>query len=163
MSVTIAIEAPRQAEVLDLLDRSTSFAQALYPPESNFLLSIEELERPGVSFYVARDEAGIAVGVAGLIKLDGTQSALPIGPEAELKRMFVDEAARGRGVASLLLQRIEMDARAGGIRRLLLETGPRHEAALALYARHGYLPIPQFGQYVGEVFSVCFAKDLDTA
>lgn len=42
----------------------------------------------------------------------------------------------------------------------MLETGPLHEAALALYRRHGFREIPQFGQYVGEEFSVCFSRPL---
>ena len=63
-------------------------------------------------------------------------------------------------LAAALLERIEADAGARGIRELVLETGPLSEPALALYRRHGYREIPLFGQYVGELFSVCFAKSL---
>ncbi|NYD68297.1 GNAT family N-acetyltransferase [Agromyces atrinae] len=148
--LTIAIEPPRQAEIERLLDGSTAYAESLYPPESNFLLDIATLEAPAVSFYVVRDE-GRAVGIAALVKDAG---------EGELKRMFVDPASRGLGVASLLLETIESDAAIRGIRRIVLETGDLHDAAQALYRRHGYVEIPQFGQYVGEAHSVCFAKSL---
>lgn len=151
-AVRITIESPRQPEVERLLDQSTEFAQSLYPPESNFLLSIDSLEQPEVAFYVARDAVGSALGIAALVDDgDGT---------AELKRMFVSAAARGHGLASRLISRIEADAAARGIRRIVLETGPLHEGALTLYRRAGYVQIPQFGQYVGEQFSVCFAKEL---
>jgi putative acetyltransferase len=42
----------------------------------------------------------------------------------------------------------------------VLETGTLHLPAQALYAKHGYRRIPAFGQYVGEPYSVCMAKDL---
>lgn len=152
MRTIIAVESPRQAEIDALLGLSAEHAQSLYPPESNFLLGVDELEQPGVSFYAARDEAGRALGIAALVPL--------AGDTAELKRMFVHPDARGRGVAAALLDRIETDAGARGIRELVLETGPQSEAALALYRRNGYREIPLFGQYLGEEYSVCFAKSL---
>lgn len=150
--VTITVEPPRQPEVERLLDGSSAYAQSLYPPESNFLLDIATLEQPEVTFYVARD-GGRAVGIAALVAESDAASG-------ELKRMFVDPSARGRGVAGALLARIEADASARGIREIVLETGDLHDAAQALYTRHGYRNIPQFGQYVGEAHSVCFAKSL---
>lgn len=157
--VIIAVEPPRQPEVERLLDGSTAHAQSLYPPESNFLLDIATLERPGVAFYVARlDASGPAIGIAALVDdVDATGAPAVRG---ELKRMFVDASARGRGVAGALLTRIEADASARGIREIVLETGDLHHAAQALYTRHGYHQIPQFGQYVGEPHSVCFAKSI---
>lgn len=175
LTVMIAVEPPRQPEVERLLDGSTAYAQSLYPPESNFLLDIATLERPEVAFYVARlGEAGPAVGIAALVvdaaaaaagdaagAPDAAGAAAPA--RGELKRMFVDPEARGRGVAGALLARIEADAAARGIREIVLETGDLHHAAQALYTRHGYREIPQFGQYVGEPHSVCFAKQIVAA
>jgi len=151
-TVSITVETPRQEEVLGLLRLGTEFAESLYPPESNFLLDVDELERPGVSVYVARDEGGHAVGMAALV---------PWGMAVtELKRMFVHPDARGRGVGAGLLERMEVDARAAGLRQIVLETGTLHTAAQALYTRCGYQPIPQFGQYIGEEYSYCMAKML---
>jgi len=156
MRTIIAHESPRQADIEALLALSAQDAQSLYPPESNFLLGVDELEQPGVRFYAARDEFGRALGIAALVPL---ASSLP-GDTAELKRLFVHPDGRGAGVATALLDRIETDAGARGFRELVLETGPQSQAALALYRRHGYREIPLFGQYVGEEFSVCFAKAL---
>ena len=152
MRTTIAIESPREPGIGALLRQSARYAQSLYPPESNFLLGVDELELPAVSFYAARDESGLALGIAALVS-QGDDTA-------ELKRMFVDPGARGRGIARRLLARVEADALAGGIRRIVLETGPASDAALAFYRQCAYQEIAQFGQYVGEEFSVCFAKDL---
>jgi GNAT superfamily N-acetyltransferase len=52
---------------------------------------------------------------------------------AEIKRLYVDPAARGRGLARHLLQAIEQDAARHGKTRLILETGARSHAALALF------------------------------
>lgn len=149
---TISVENPRQDGIAQLLKLGTAFAESLYPPESNFLLDVEELDRPGISVYVARDEGGHAIGMAALV---------PWGVAVtELKRMFVHPDARGRGVARSLLTRMEADARAAGLRQIVLETGTLHTAAQSLYARCGYSPIPQFGQYIGEKHSYCMAKML---
>ena len=156
MPLTVTLEPPRQSEVDALLTLSGEFAAALYPPESNFLLSVDELEAPGVLFFVARTAAGAAVGTAAVVPLHQGERV----PTAELKRMFVHPDTRGEGVAGRLLDAAESAALAGGIRRMVLETGPLHVAALAFYRAHGYSEIPLFGQYVGEEFSVCFGKDL---
>lgn len=74
--------------------------------------------------------------------------------------MYVHPDARGRTVASLLLTRIDTDAAAQETRQIVRETGTLHESAPALYRRYGYREILQFGQYVGEEFSVCFGKRL---
>jgi putative acetyltransferase len=160
-TVAIAIEAPRQPELVALLEQSSAYARSLgYPPESNFLLDVDALEKPGVGVYVARDAMAGAVGIAALVLLDPPRDGSTPG-DGELKRMFVSAAARGQGVAGALLRRIEADARADGLRRIVLETGELHLPALALYAGHGYRDIAQFGQYIGERHSLCMAKRLD--
>ncbi len=148
----ISIEPPDQPDVIELLSLGTSFARSLYPPENTFLLSVPELQQPGVDVYLARDDLGRATGMAALV---------PWGVAVtELKRMFVRPDARGRGIASHLLLRMEADARANGLRQIVLETGTKHEAAVALYRAHGFVDIPQFGSYIGEPYSVCMAKML---
>ncbi|WP_022888703.1 GNAT family N-acetyltransferase [Agromyces italicus] len=162
---SIAIEPPRQPEVERLLEGSTEYSRGLYPPEACFLLDVGQLERSDVRLYVARDAHGTALGIAALVAgatgaeaTAGTPTAGPV--RGELKRMFVDPAGRGLGIAGALLARIEADAAALGLDEIVLETGPRHLAALALYEKHGYRHIEQFGPYVGEEFSVCMAKSL---
>jgi putative acetyltransferase len=150
--VSIAIEPPRTPEIEDLLRLGDEFAFSLYPAESCYLLDVSELERPGVTVFVGRDSAGRALGMAALVeKSDGT---------AELKRMFVHEDARGQGLASALMDRLEAAASAAGVHTIQLETGPLQLAAIALYERRGYARIPNFGPYVGDEFSVCYAKPL---
>lgn len=151
MTVAIASETPRQADLLELMRLGDEFTLSLYPPESCHLLGVEELEAPGVTVFAARDD-GTVVGMAALVdRGDGS---------AELKRMFVPEAARGRGVARALLEAVESRANEAGVRMLQLETGPLQHAALALYERSGFELIPNFGKYAGDPNSVCFEKRL---
>jgi GNAT superfamily N-acetyltransferase len=90
---------------------------------------------------VVRDDDGIPVGCGALRFLaDGV---------AEVKRMYVVPAARGRGVAKAVLTGLEDAARQRGRTTLRLETGLRQPEAVALYAGAGYRPIPAFGGYVG--------------
>jgi putative acetyltransferase len=103
-------------------------------------------------FLVARDAGGTAVGCGGLRLL---------GPgSGEVKRMYVDPAVRGTGVAAALLRALEDHARRLGIARLLLETGTGQPDAIRFYQREGYEPIEAYGPYAGEPISRCFARDL---
>ena len=78
MSVIIAQEPPRQDAIIRLLDLSDAYAQSLYPAESNHLVDLSVLEKPSVSFLVARSDDAI-VGCCALVEAgDGT---------AEIKRM----------------------------------------------------------------------------
>jgi putative acetyltransferase len=103
-------------------------------------------------FLLARDAGGTAVGCGGLRLL---------GPgSGEVKRMYVEPAARGTGVAAALLRALEDHARGLGITRLLLETGTGQPDAIRFYQREGYEPIEAYGPYRGEALSRCFARDL---
>ncbi len=90
---------------------------------------------------VARADDGEALGCGAL-------RALAAGA-AEVKRMYVAPAARGRGIATALLAELEDAARRRGWTTLRLETGPRQPEAISLYSGAGYRPIPAFGSYVG--------------
>jgi putative acetyltransferase len=149
--LTIEIESPQQDAVLDLLRQGDDLALSLYPAENYYGLDLDALERPEVTFFVARGD-GVAVGTAALVdRGDGT---------GELKRMFVTDAARGAGVGRAILEAIEAHARGKGMTLVQLETGLPQAAAIALYERAGYRHIPAFGQYVGDPTSYCMEKRL---
>jgi putative acetyltransferase len=79
---------------------------------------------------------------------------------AEIKRMYVDPAVRGRRVGRQILHALETQARQLGAMRIVLETGPRQPDAIAMYQHAGFAEIPLYGEYIGSQFSVCMAKDL---
>lgn len=63
---------------------------------------------------------------------------------AEIKRMYVSDDARGHGIGRYILQHLERHAANRGATLILLETGRRNSAALALYHQAGYLPCPSY-------------------
>ena len=74
-----------------------------------------------------------------------------IGPSrVELKRMWVEPEARGRGVARALLERLEDEARGLGFTEVWLETGTEQPEAISLYESAGYEAVPHFGRYRDE-------------
>lgn len=153
-ALVIAQETPLQDDVLGLLAQSDAFSAALYPPESNHAIDAKALAQPAVRFYVAR-LAGTAVGCAALV-LGGDG-------DPELKRMFVDDRARGRGVGRHLLAAVEAAARRETMRVLRLETGIASTAALALYRAAGYRECGPFGDYGPDPVSVFMERDLGGA
>jgi putative acetyltransferase len=75
--------------------------------------------------------------------------------------MYVAPAARGTGLGRRLVDALEAEARALGMRRLVLETGTRQHAAIALYQATGFEPIPLYGEYLrSPETSVCLGKEL---
>ncbi len=149
--MTVSIEPATAPGVRELLVLSDEFALSLYPADSCYMLDVDELLAPGVTVAVARSDAR-AVGMGALVERgDGT---------AELKRMFVHIDARGHGVASDILSTLEAHARTRDVSLVQLETGPLQPEAIALYEKRGYRNIPNFGQYVGDEFSVCMEKSL---
>jgi GNAT superfamily N-acetyltransferase len=64
--------------------------------------------------------------------------------KAEIKRMYVREPFRGRGVAQSLLEAVEAFARDRGYEWLYLDTTDVMVAAARLYRRHGYEPCNRY-------------------
>lgn len=148
--IAIAHEAPDSAEALALIAASDAFSASLYPAEGRHPADLARLGAADVRFLVARLD-GRAVGCGAL---------LVTPPDGEVKRMFVAPEARGHGVGAALLAAIERAARADGLVRLRLETGPRNAAALALYTAHGYEPCGPFPPYQPGPHSVFMEKQL---
>ncbi|MFT4122498.1 MAG: GNAT family N-acetyltransferase [Microbacteriaceae bacterium] len=158
-AVTVHLERAGATGVASLLRAADDFGLALYGPSGYFGLAAERLDDPDVVFLVARTEGddegrhnGAAVGTVALVDRDDGS--------AELKRMFVAEAARGLGTGAALLEAAERAAAGRGIRLIELETGPKQPAAIALYTAHGYARVPLFPPYIGSTDSLCMAKRL---
>ncbi|MGW5579875.1 GNAT family N-acetyltransferase [Micromonospora chokoriensis] len=105
--------------------------------------------------YLAVVVNGRAVACGGLQALDAETG--------EVKRIYVRPAYRGRGIARQLLAALEECAFRQGHSVVCLETGTYLPAAIGLYTSCGYEPIPVYGEYVDNPYSVCFAKRLPVA
>jgi ribosomal protein S18 acetylase RimI-like enzyme len=61
-----------------------------------------------------------------------------------VKRMWVSTAARGLGLGRRILERLEDEARARGVRTLRLETNRSLAEAISLYRSAGYVEVEAF-------------------
>lgn len=68
-------------------------------------------------------------------------------PAARLYSLAVAAAARGRGVASALLDSLEKAARRRGCTELRLEVASRNAVAIGLYRRMGYVEFQRRANY----------------
>lgn len=79
----------------------------------------------------------------------------------EVKRMFVMNDQRGKGVGAAVLKELEAWAAELGNQTMVLEMGNRQPEAAVLYKKQGYTVIPNYGQYIGmEETSICMKKDI---
>lgn len=95
------------------------------PPQGCFYL-LEAAARAGEPPQLA--------GMGGLRRLDAQR--------AEVKRIYLRPGLRGRGLGTLLLQRLLDDACAFGYRQLCLDSAPFMLEAQALYERLGFQDAP---------------------
>jgi GNAT superfamily N-acetyltransferase len=82
------------------------------------------------------------------------------GSTVEMKRMYVDDGYRRRGLGRAVVAALEAWAAELGHARAILETGKGQPEAVSLYRAMGYAVTDNYGPYVGLENSVCMAKTL---
>ncbi|CAN1516789.1 WecD Histone acetyltransferase HPA2 and related acetyltransferases [Flavobacteriaceae bacterium] len=78
----------------------------------------------------------------------------------EIKRMYVPELYRNKGIASKILAELEAWAKELGNTKCILETGIMQVEAIGLYPKNGYEKIENYGNYKGVANSICFGKTI---
>jgi len=105
----------------------------------NFEHELDNLESeyasPSAAFILAV-ENGEFVGCAGLRRFDEGAG--------EIKRLYLEADARGRGIGRVLAKAIVDAARQIGYERLLLDTLPSMTAAQSLYLSLGFKPVDAY-------------------
>lgn len=148
--IVIRVTDPAAPEVLKLFEELDGYLVGLYPPESNHILSVEELRQPNVIFLTAALD-GQVIGCGGVVNH---------GEYAEIKRMFVLPRARGLRIGGRILDELEAVARSWGMNVARLETGVRQPEALGLYERAGYERRGPFGDYPEHPLCVFMEKEI---
>lgn len=140
-------------EVEALLAGHLADMRATSPPESVHALDLTGLQAPGMTFWTAWEDATL-LGCGALKQLTADHG--------EIKSMRTAPEARGRGVASRLLDHILTEARLRGWRRVSLETGsqPFFAPARRLYAKFGFTECPPFGDYTADPHSVFMTRGI---
>jgi putative acetyltransferase len=138
-------EDPAQPDVIVMLRHGEAESARLYPADSNHHLGLEDLRQPEVCFLVARDVNGNALGTGAVVLR---------GDWAEIKRMWVEESARGQGISHKILEALITAARGASVEVIRLETGVESHAALALYEKAGFERRGPFADYRSDPLSV---------
>lgn len=152
MTIVIEAEPFTSPDATALVDELEAELSARYPTdEAPPAVDPAAFDGHRGAFFVAR-VAGTAVGCVGVVRR---------GPsDAEIRRMYVRPADRGTGVADALLGAAERWALVHDRWALVLETGERQPEAIAVYRRHGFVPVPCVGEWVATATSRCFEKRL---
>ena len=146
----VSIHSDDARALIALLDRELL---GEYAPEDMHTVDFEGFHRDGGVFVVAY-HSGTPIACGALRPISDA--------DVELKRMYVVDSHRGRGVSRQVLTFLESKARQLGFRRLLLETGDQQEAAIGLYSASGYEQVEAFGEYMNGSRSICFAKEFQS-
>ena len=129
-------------------------------PELAALVTAQQREaRESTAFTPDDDSAYLVAAVDG--RAVACAGWRPLGDGvAQVRRIYVRPAFRGRGIARQLIVWVEEEALAAGCPTVRLATDPLLEAAIGLYLSSGYRPIPAYGEYAGNPDRVCFEKRL---
>ncbi|BAL86367.1 putative GCN5-related N-acetyltransferase [Actinoplanes missouriensis 431] len=131
-------------------------------PELAALVTAQQREltdagaRAGERIFEPRDDIEYLVGVVNgrAVACGGWRAGEP--EVAEITRMYVRPAHRGRGLGRQMIVALEEEALAAGRLVIRLETAAHLLAVIALYQSSGYARIPAYG----DPRNICFEKRL---
>jgi putative acetyltransferase len=151
MEVTVGAEPFDSDDARRLVAALDAHLSSRYSPDQRFGPNLKpEHLAPGLGTVLVARIDGRAVGCGAIRRLDAET--------AEVKRMYVEPALRGQGIAKEILNRLEAEGKAFGARRLVLETGIHQAEAIGLYRVAGYREIDCWGEYATTPTSVCLEK-----
>jgi putative acetyltransferase len=145
MTLAIRPTPPDHPQVQALIEELDAYLATVYPPEENYLLDLEGLRHPSVTFLGAW--SGDTLVGCGAVRTMPGEPATEGRPYGEIKRMFVSPAQRGARIGARLLGELEAVLRARGIDRALMETGEELVQAARMYRAAGYVERKEFGEY----------------
>ena len=108
-------------------------------------------------YFIATDDSGAAIGGVGIAEFDGLDHC------AEIQKLYLSDAAKGKGLGKKLMQTAEAFAINAGYRRLYLETHSNLEAAIRLYEKPGFYPINQPKTVLHSTMNRFYLKDCPSA
>jgi putative acetyltransferase len=138
-----------------LISNLNSDLYSRYPEPGALVFSLESADiQDGVGALIMAVLDDEPVGCGAFRVIDERPGS------AEIKRMYVTLAGRGKKIGSALLT--ELERIAVGIDRFALEFGPRQPEAQAMFESAGYVVCEPWGPFIGKDFSICMEKVLPT-
>lgn len=105
---------------------------AYFDPELDHLSQFYHADPEHRMYVVVEDINGSIIGGVGIAEFEGIESC------AELQKLYLADAAKGKGLGRRLLNFAEVSAKNKGYRYLYLETHSALKEAIHLYQKAGF-------------------------
>lgn len=128
---------------------------AYYDPELEHLSEYYNAVPDERAYFVA-DDNGRIIGGVGIAKFSAIESC------AEIQKLYLSDAAKGKGLGRRMLEYAEEQARQLGFERLYLETHSSLIAAIKLYEKLGYRKIEKPDFIFHSTMDLFYVKSLVT-
>ncbi len=152
----VPMAACYDAVMADLVRRSLKAHGLDIPGTAYYDEALDHLsafyDDPRRGYYVLLDEQGTVMGGIGFAEAEGDC--------CELQKLYLDDAAQGRGLGYRMVSFIEDRAREKGYRIIYLETHSNLQAAIHIYERAGYRRIERPASVVHSTMDHFYLKAL---
>lgn len=108
---------------------------AYFDPELDCLSQYYSAVPEKRAYFIAEDEHRQMIGGVGVAEFENIDSC------AEIQKLYLTDAAKGKGLGRMLMETAEGFARNRGYQRLYLETHSDLKAAIRLYEKLGFKEI----------------------
>ena len=105
---------------------------AYYDPQLDHMSAYYQADTEKRVYFVALDEEDQVVGGVGVAAFTGFSDC------AEIQKLYLDDATKGKGYGRELMQTAEAWAKAVGYQQLYLDTHSNLKAAMKLYEKLGF-------------------------
>lgn len=105
-------------------------------------------------YFIVTDTEGQILGGCGIAEFDGFDRC------AELQKLYLIDAAKGKGISKYLVRAVEDHARKAGYKMIYLETHTNLEIAIRLYEKVGYRQIDRPGSVQHDTMDRFYLKEL---
>ncbi|PJZ77579.1 GNAT family N-acetyltransferase [Leptospira neocaledonica] len=147
--IQIKLHDPETNSAILMMDALWKEIQTRYGFEAPNPMKGEYFKGPKYAFWVAEiDNRPI-----GSIAITPWNDSI-----AELDVMYVDPEFRGTGLASELVNGLELFAKENGFKSIRLRAGAPQPEALRFYEKHGYGRIDSFGKWASDETAWCYEK-----
>ena len=126
---------------------------AYFDPELSHL-SRFYLAKPKERGYFVALEDGVLLGGVGFAEFPSLVGAV------EMQKLYLSDAAKGKGIGKKLFEMAECAAQKAGYRRAYLETHSNLKVAIALYQKENFTEIPKPDFVFHTTMDRFFIKDL---
>lgn len=106
-----------------------------FDPELDHLSEYYNMLPDKRCYFIVTGQEGQILGGCGIAEFDGFDNC------AELQKLYLTDAAKGKGISKYLVEIVEDFAKKAGYKRLYLETHTNLEIAIHLYEKVGFRQI----------------------